>query len=102
MNVELSPEIQSNSILLMLVASANTVFESELGQASDAVSARWSLFTDSDLRPYLRLHMRNHGKCDGDFVIADLHDVNLIRTRFRSWCAELLRAVRNPPPNPAP
>jgi hypothetical protein len=46
--------------------------------------------------------MRNHGKCDGDFVIADLHDVNLIRTRFRSWCAELLRAVRNPPPNPAP
>lgn len=96
MQVSLSPDIQSNPILLLLVASANSVFESELGNASSAVSAEWSLIVDSNLRPHLRLNMRNHGKCEGTFIITDLHDLSIIRERFRHWCAELLPLHRRP------
>jgi hypothetical protein len=94
MKVNIAPQILSNSMLLMFVATANTVFESELGGTTDDISLDWSLVLDASQRPRLAMSMVNGSSCHGEFEIADISDMQRVRERFRNWCCDLISSHR--------
>lgn len=96
MQVILSPEVQTNSVLLSLVATANAMLEVLVEPATIPVSANWDMTVDPNLRPILRLTLKNCGSGETSILVADFQDLTKLRERCRRACNEFFAITGRP------
>jgi hypothetical protein len=93
MQIILNPELQANSILLSLIAAANAILETLFEHFPVPVTAEWDMTVNNNLRPILRLRLKNCGSGEASILVADFHDLRTLRERCRRAYEEFRDSV---------
>ena len=95
MKVVLEPDLAKVAAFRKLVEDFNPILESEIGTATDRVTATWGAGIDDRGRPLIRLSVSDWtGQTQREFPVEDLTPPEQARRRFnRLWSDQLQSAL---------
>jgi hypothetical protein len=86
MKVRISEDIQANAIWLSMVATANGMIETEMGERGDKVSVEWMMFVDDALRPRFKVQMHQGDPAQISILFADFQSATELRRQIFGLC----------------
>jgi hypothetical protein len=86
MKVTIVEQIQSNHLWLGLVAAANGMIESELGDNGDTAAVDWETFPGDDRRPRFKVTLRCGVPVGHSILFVDFNSPTELRRQIVKLC----------------